>query len=159
MQIVVVGESRAHWGTKVKSRNVELVLNHVVPDIFQNVLKGQFSLHAVGDGKQICHYTYGGDLAREIVSVWQHPDAICEDFNLSSCDSTTVICLDKKVEGEIEGHETFGLTFDDQYVHDVQKPIPYVLKTKQALGFEAITSLHVISDEVIPSISDSKNKI
>ena len=72
---------------------------------------------------------------------------------------STVICLEKKVEEEIEGHETFGLTFDDQYVHGVQKPIPYVLKTKQALCFAAIKSLYVISDEVIPCISDSKNKI
>ena len=159
MQIVVVGESSAHWGTKVKSRNFEIVLNYIVPDIFQTILNGQFLLHLLGDGKQIRHYMYGGDLARGIVSVWQHPDVICEDFNLSSSDSTTVICLEKKVEEEIEGHETFGLTFDDQYVHGVQKPIPYVLKTKQALGFAAIKSLYVISDEVIPCISDSKNKI
>ena len=159
MQIVAVGESRTLVGTKFKSRNLEITLSHVVPDIVQNFLSGQSPLHQIGDGQQFRHFTYDGNLARGIVTVWQHPDAISEDFNLSCSDSTTVMCLAKKVEEEIEGNEPFRATFDDQYEHEVQKPISYVLKAKKALGFEAITSLHVILDEVIPCISRPKNKI
>ena len=39
-------------------------MSHVVPDLVQKVLKGQDPLHILGDGSQVRHYTYGGDLAR-----------------------------------------------------------------------------------------------
>ena len=39
-------------------------MSHVVPDLVQKVLKGQDPLHILGDGTQVRHYTYGGDLAR-----------------------------------------------------------------------------------------------
>ena len=42
-------------------------MSHVVPDLVQKVLKGQDPLHILGDGNQVRHYTYGGDLARGIV--------------------------------------------------------------------------------------------
>ena len=42
-------------------------MSHVVPDLVQKVLKGQDPLHILGDGDQVRHYTYGGDLARGIV--------------------------------------------------------------------------------------------
>jgi nucleoside-diphosphate-sugar epimerase len=79
---VGIGESRALGGTSIKSGNVELALSHVVPDIIQKVLRGQSPLHLLGDGNQIRHYTYGGDLAKGIVMAMQHPNAINQDFNL-----------------------------------------------------------------------------
>ena len=42
-------------------------MSHVVPDLVQKVLKGQDPLHILGDGNQVRHYTYGGDLAAGIV--------------------------------------------------------------------------------------------
>ena len=50
------------------------------PDLVQKVLKGQDPLHILGDGTQIRHYTYGGDLARGIVAAMEHPDALNDDF-------------------------------------------------------------------------------
>ena len=38
-------------------------MSHVLPDLVQKVLKGQEPLHILGDGNQVRHYTYGGDLA------------------------------------------------------------------------------------------------
>ncbi len=53
------------WATsRSLSGNVKLAMSHVVPDLVQKVLKGQDPLHILGDGSQIRHYTYGGDLAR-----------------------------------------------------------------------------------------------
>ena len=49
------------------SGNVKLAMSHVVPDLVQKVVKGQDPLHILGDGNQVRHYTYGGDLARGIV--------------------------------------------------------------------------------------------
>jgi UDP-glucose 4-epimerase len=152
---VGIGESRALGGTSIKSGHVDLALSHVVPDIVQKILKGQSPLHLLGDGQQIRHYTYGGDLARGIVAAMQHPDATNEDFNLSTAESTTVLDLAKLIWKKINGDKPFEATFDNPYEHDVQKRIPSVLKAKQVLGFEATTSLDSMLDEVIPWISDA----
>ena len=66
------------------SGNVKLAMSHVVPDLVQKVLKGQDPLHILGAGEQVRHYTYGGDLARGIVTAMEHPAALNEDFNLST---------------------------------------------------------------------------
>ena len=64
---VGIGESRALGDVEIESGNVKLAMSHVVPDLVQKVLKGQDPLHILGDGDQVRHYTYGGDLARGIV--------------------------------------------------------------------------------------------
>ncbi len=152
---VGIGESRALGGTSIKSGNVDLALSHVVPDIVQKVLKGQSPLHLLGNGEQIRHYTYGGDLARGIVSAMQHPAALNEDFNLSTAESTTVLELAKTIWSKIHPEKPFQVIFDDPFQHDVQKRIPSVEKAKRVLGFEATTSLDVMLDEVIPWIREA----
>ncbi len=63
---VGIGERRAVRDTDVMSGNVKLALSHVVPDLVLKVLKGQDPLHILGEGNQVRHYTYGGDLAKGI---------------------------------------------------------------------------------------------
>ena len=70
---VGIGERRALRDTDIMSGNVKLALSHVVPDLVLKVLKGQDPLHILGDGSQVRHYTYGGDLARGIVVAMEHP--------------------------------------------------------------------------------------
>ncbi|WP_279579017.1 NAD-dependent epimerase/dehydratase family protein [Fodinicola feengrottensis] len=60
---VGIGESRALGDERILSGNVELAMSHVVPDLVQKIVKGQDPLHVLGDGSQVRHYTYGGDLA------------------------------------------------------------------------------------------------
>ena len=152
---VGIGESRAIGGTKIKSGNVDLALSHVVPDIVQKVLKGQSPLHLLGNGEQIRHYTYGGDLARGIVKAMQHPAATNEDFNLSTAESTSVLQLAELIWEKINCTSPFEVIFDNPYEHDVQKRIPSVEKAKTVLGFEATTSLSEMLDEVIPWIREA----
>ncbi len=90
---VGIGEQRALGDVEVPSGNVKLAMSHVVPDLVQKVLKGQDPLHILGDGKQVRHYTYGGDLAKGIVAAMAHPAALNDDFNLSTAESTTVLEL------------------------------------------------------------------
>jgi UDP-glucose 4-epimerase len=152
---VGIGESRALGGTKIKSGNVDLALSHVVPDIVQKVLKGQSPLHLLGNGDQIRHYTYGGDLARGIVTAMQHPAATNEDFNLSTAESTTVLELAQLIWSKINGDSPLEIVFDSPFEYDVQKRIPSVEKAKTVLGFEATTKLDQMLDEVIPWIRDA----
>ena len=100
---VGIGERRAVRDTDVMSGNVKLALSHVVPDLVLKVLKGQDPLHILGDGDQVRHYTYGGDLAHGIRLAMESPAAVNEDFNLSTPASTTVLELAELIWRKVHG--------------------------------------------------------
>jgi nucleoside-diphosphate-sugar epimerase len=153
---VGVGEGRALGEAEVLSGNVKLAMSHVVPDLVQKVLKGQDPLHILGDGSQIRHYTYGGDLARGIVIAMEHPDALNEDFNLSTAQSTTVNELAEVIWRKIKGPDKpLHLVSDDPFEYDVNKRVPDVTKAREVLGFEATTQLEEMLDEVIPWVTQA----
>ncbi len=153
---VGVGEGRALGEATVLSGNVELAMSHVVPDLVQKVLKGQDPLHILGEGNQIRHYTYGGDLAKGIVTAMEHPDALNEDFNISTAQSTTVLELAELIWKKIKGPDVpFRYVSDPAYEYDVQRRVPSVEKAKKVLGVEAATSLDEMLDEVIPWIENA----
>ncbi len=150
---VGIGESRAVGDEEIMSGNVKLAMSHVVPDLVQKVLKGQDPLHILGDGSQVRHYTYGGDLARGIADTLEHPDALNEDFNLSTAQSTTVLELADVIWQKIKGPgEPLRVVHDEPFTYDVQRRVPSTEKAKRILGFEATTSLSAMLDEVIPWI-------
>jgi nucleoside-diphosphate-sugar epimerase len=135
------------------SGNVKLALSHVVPDLVLKVLKGQDPLHILGDGSQVRHYTYGGDLAHGIRLAMESPAARNEDFNLSTETSTTVLELARTIWCRIKGPDVeFRHVSDPPFEHDVQMRVPDVRKARAVLGFEATTTLDAMLDEVIPWI-------
>ena len=151
---VGIGESRALGDDQISSGNVRLAMSHVVPDLVQKVVKGQDPLHILGSGEQVRHYTYGGDLAVGIVTAMEHPDALGEDFNLSTSESTTVLQLAELIWRKIKGPDApLRIVHDEPFAHDVQRRVPSTEKAKQVLGFEATTSLDQMLDEVIPWIT------
>jgi UDP-glucose 4-epimerase len=153
---VGIGESRALGDEEILSGNVRLAMSHVVPDLVQKVLKGQDPLHILGSGEQVRHYTYGGDLAVGVVTAMEHPDARCEDFNLSTEESTTVLQLAGAIWRKIKGDGVpLRIVNDEPFTYDVQRRVPAVDKAKRMLGFEATTSLDQMLDEVIPWISSA----
>ena len=152
---VGIGERRALRDSDVMSGNVKLAMSHVVPDLVQKVLKGQDPLHILGDGNQVRHYTYGGDLARGIRLAMESDKALNEDFNLSTAQSTTVRQLAEVIWRKVHGADRpLRLVSDPPYEHDVQMRVPDVHKAREILGFEATTSLDEVLDEVIPWIRE-----
>ncbi len=150
---VGIGEHRARCDTEILSGNIRLAMSHVVPDLVQKVLKGQDPLHILGDGKQVRHYTYGGDLARGIRLCVEHPAALNEDFNLSTPTSTIVLELAELIWRKIHGDwKPFEYVSDKPFAYDVRCRVPSVEKARRVLGFEADTPLDAILDEVIPWI-------
>jgi UDP-glucose 4-epimerase len=147
---VGTGERRALCDKEVLSGNVRLAMSHVVPDLVQKVLKGQDPLHILGDGGQIRHYTYGGDLARGIRMCVEDERARNEDFNLSTPVSTTVLELARMIWEKARPDDPFRYVSDSPYPYDVQKRVPSVEKAKRVLGFETTTSLSDALDEIIP---------
>ncbi len=152
---VGIGERRALRDTDIMSGNVKLALSHVVPDLVLKVLKDQDPLHILGDGSQVRHYTYGGDLARGIRLAMESPKALNNDFNLSTARSTTVLELAECIWSKVHGDgRPFNHVSDPPFEHDVQLRVPDTRKAKDVLGFEAMTSLETMLDEVIPWIRD-----
>jgi UDP-glucose 4-epimerase len=150
---VGIGESRALGDKEITSGNVNLAMSHVVPDLVQKVLKGQDPLHILGSGDQVRHYTYGGDLAVGVVTAMEHEDALNEDFNLSTAQSTTVRELADAIWRKVKGDGVpLRLVHDEPFPHDVQRRVPDTTKARKVLGFEATTTLDAMLDEVIPWI-------
>ena len=138
---VGIGERRALGDVEILSGNVKLAMSHVVPDLVQKVLKGQDPLHILGDGAQVRHYTYGGDLARGIVDAMEHELAENEDFNLSTVTATTVLELAQLIWRKIKGDEPFRFVTGPPFEHDVARRVPSTDKARSVLGFEATTTL------------------
>ena len=150
---VGIGERRALRDADIMSGNVKLALSHVVPDLALKVLKGQDPLHILGEGDQVRHYTYGGDLAHGIRLAMESDRAVNEDVNLSTATSTTVRELAETIWRKIHGPEReFRFVSDAPFEYDVQRRVPDVAKARDLLGFEATTTLDTMLDEVIPWI-------
>jgi nucleoside-diphosphate-sugar epimerase len=151
---VGIGEKRAVSDKEIFSGNVKLAMSHVVPDLVQKIVKGQDPLHILGDGKQVRHYTYGGDLARGIRLCIEKEEALNNDFNISTPQSTTVLELAEAIWKKLNGDKPFSTVSDKPFDHDVQMRVPDTTKAKEVLGYEATTSLDDMLDEVIPWIKE-----
>lgn len=151
---VGTGERRALTDKDVPSGNIQLAMSHVVPDLVQKILKGQDPLHILGSGEQKRCYTYGGDLAKGIVTTMFHPAAKNKDFNLSTPVATSVKELAEAIWKKIHPETPLRLVHDQPYHYDVQVRVPDVSKARTVLGYDAPTELSAMLDEVIPWIAE-----
>jgi nucleoside-diphosphate-sugar epimerase len=155
---VGVGEIRAQRAVETLSGNVKLAMTHVVPDLVQKIARGQDPLHILGDGGQVRHFTYGGDLAHGIVTAMEHPAALNEDFNLSTAQPTTVLELAENIWGRLNPGRPFRYVCDEPFEHDVRRRVPAVEKARERLGFVATTTLDEMLDVVVPWVLDAINR-
>ncbi|MBU0673295.1 MAG: NAD(P)-dependent oxidoreductase [Proteobacteria bacterium] len=151
---VGVGEKRALCDKEILSGNVKLAMSHVVPDLVQKVLKGQDPLHLLGNGNQIRHFTYGGDLAEGIRLCIEREEAINEDFNISIGVSTRIVELAQMIWTKINDDQPFRYVSDTPFQYDVAKRVPDVEKAERLLGFSAKTPLSESLDEIIPWVAE-----
>lgn len=149
-----IGEKRAISDKEILSGNVKLAMSHVVPDLVQKVVKGQNPLHILGNGNQVRHYTYGGDLAEGIRLCIECDQTYNQDFNISTAVSTTVLELAELIWKKVNSDIPFRFVSDPPFKYDVQKRVPSVEKAKEVLGFEAKTTLSKALDEIIPWVKE-----
>jgi nucleoside-diphosphate-sugar epimerase len=146
---VGTGEGKALVDKEILSGNIKLAMSHVLPDLAQKVLKGQRPLHILGNGDQIRHYTHGKDLARGIRLAMESHAAVCEDFNVSTDVSTSVIELARLVWRASGVSSPFDYICDEPFVHDVQRRVPNTTKARKVLGFKAEISVEQSVCEVV----------
>ena len=149
---VGTGEKRARLETECYSGNIKLAMSHVVPDLVQKILKGQYPLRILGEGNQVRHYTYAGDLANGFYECIMNPKALNDDFNISTSNGHTVLELAEIIWNKINPEKEFNIETEKAYTYDVQKRVPDVTKAKEVLGLECNTSLEDALDEIIPWI-------
>ena len=138
------------------SGNVKLAMSHVVPDLVQKVVKGQDPLHILGDGNQVRHYTYGGDLAQGIRICIEHPAALNQDFNLSTPVRTTVLELAELIWKKIHGcSKPFRYVCDPPLTSTMCRSVRRrSAKPSRSWDSKRTTTLDEILDEVIPWIAE-----
>lgn len=151
---VGIGEKRAKLENECYSGNIKLAMSHVVPDLVQKILKGQYPLRILGEGNQVRHYTYAGDLSNGIYECIINPNALNNDFNISTPIGHTVLDLSKIIWNKINPDKEFLYEIDKPFVYDVQKRIPDISKAKNILGVECNTKLEDALDEIIPWIEN-----
>ena len=126
-------------------------MSHVVPDLVQKVLKGQDPLHVLGDGDQVRHYTYGGDLARGIVDAHGVRDGAQRRLQPVHRRVDHGARAGPRIWRKVHGEDRpFSVVHDAPFEHDVQRRVPAVDKARDVLGFEATTTLDTMLDVVIP---------
>jgi UDP-glucose 4-epimerase len=151
---VGIGEGRALNAPTILSGNVKLAMSHVLPDIVLKILQDQDPLHILGEGNQVRHYTYGGDVARGIRMALESDRALNNDFNISTAKSTNVLELAEMVWKKLKPGRKFRYVSDPPFPYDVQMRVPDVTKAREVLGFEATVGLDAVLDEVIPWITE-----
>lgn len=151
---VGIGERRAIWSPGVRSGNHDLAMSHVIPDLIQKAVRGQDPLRILGDGTQVRHYTYGGDLARGIRACVENPASANQDFNLATPVGHTVLEVAEKIWRRLHPGEPLRWASDPPFEHDVQLRVPSVEKARRVLGFEATTSLDEVLDELVPWVAE-----
>ena len=131
----------------------QLAMSHVVPDLVQKVVKGQDPLHILGDGSQVRHYTYGGDLAVGIVTAMEHPRRSTTTSTSRRQSRPLSSSSPRLIWHKINGDEPFRYVCDTPFEHDVARRVPSTAKAERVLGFQATTGLSAMLDEVIPWIT------
>ena len=149
---VGIGEQKAISEEVIPSGNISLALSHVLPDLIQKMVRGQRPLRILGNGSQVRCYTHGTDIARAMRICLDHPNALNQDFNISTARATSVNELASLVWNHFEkGPPQFEQ--DEPFLYDVQKRIPDVSKAKKLLGFEATVPLEHSVTEVCEWVS------
>ncbi|OGK30251.1 NAD-dependent epimerase, partial [Candidatus Roizmanbacteria bacterium RIFCSPHIGHO2_12_FULL_33_9] len=137
--------------------DIKSTVSHVIPDLVLKILKRQYPLRILGDGKQVRDYIHAKDLSQGIILSLFSKNAKNEDFNIGSGVKTSVLDLAKLIWKKHNLNKPFKFISDKPYALDLKKSIPDVSKSKKILGFKAKITLDKMLDEVVPWIKKYTN--
>ena len=124
-------------------------LAHVIPDLLQKVLRGDYPLEIFGSGQQVRCFTYVTDVADGIVTAGLDPRGENEDFNIGDDTPTPILTLAEKIWELCRRKEPFQLNHVEPLEHDIQRRIPDVSKAERVFGWRPKISLDAGLKQII----------
>lgn len=112
--------------------------SHVIPDLVDKILGGQYPLEILGSGKQIRSYTYVDDVADGIIFAATHAEN--DDLNIGVDVETSIAELAEMIWKLCGRKELIKFQHLPAFKYDVQKRVPDISKIKK-LGWTPKTSL------------------
>lgn len=110
---------------------------HVIPDLIKKILKGQYPLELLGNGRQVRCFTHVSDLAGGIITVMESSKAKNEDFNIADSRPVTMFEL-AKILWKISGQKKpFKVKYVSGFKYDIKKRIPNTKKIEINLKWKA----------------------
>ena len=106
---------------------------HVIPDLVNKILGGQYPLEILGGGKQIRSYTYVDDVADGIIFAATHAEN--DDFNIGTGVETGIAELAEMIWKLCDRKEPLKFKHLPAFKYDVPKRIPDISKIRK-LGWE-----------------------
>lgn len=127
----------------------EIGYAHVIPDLIKKILKGQYPLELLGDGRQTRTFTHITDLADGIIAIMESKKGENQDFNVASSQELKMIDLARFLWKMCGRKEEFKVKKVSSFTYDVKKRIPDVTKMKKMLGWQTKVRLEDGLKEVI----------
>jgi UDP-glucose 4-epimerase len=106
--------------------------SHVIPDLINKILEGQYPLEILGSGEQTRSYTYVDDLAEAMLFITERVRN--DDCNIGTGEENSVKELIEKIWKICERKEPIKLKHLPNFKYDVQRRVPDVSKI-QKLGW------------------------
>ena len=110
---------------------------HVIPELVNKVLSGQFPVEIYGTGSQTRTFTHGRDAARAFLLSINNKDAINETFNVSGNEEIEIIQVLRLI-WDLTGHSNeLRVKNLPPFPHDVQRRFPSNREDKRKNRMEA----------------------
>lgn len=130
---------------------------HVIPDLIEKILSGQYPLELLGDGKQTRCFTHVSDIARGIILAIEKKEAINRDFNIGSEEEIKMIDLAKLLWEKCHIKKSFKVKYVRPFKYDIKRRVPSSKNARAILGWKVEKKLEEEIPTIIAWIKSTRN--
>ena len=109
---------------------------HVIPDLIEKAMRGDYPLPIFGQGNQTRCFTFVDDIAEGICVAGLHQRGENQDFNIGVNVPVSIGVLAEKIWTYVGRTEPFKVEHLSPLTHDIQTRVPDTSKAKELLGWE-----------------------
>jgi len=108
---------------------------HVIPDLIEKVMRGDYPLAIFGSGEQTRCFTFVEDIAEGVCRAGLDPRGVNEDFNIGVDKPVSIGALAEKIWRYCGRTEPFKLEHLPPLTHDIQTRVPDTSKAARLLDW------------------------
>lgn len=132
---------------------------HVIPDIINKILSGEYPLSLLGDGRQARQFTHVRDAANGIIAALLSRNASQEIFNIAGRE-VIIIREIADIIWKISGrNEQLSFTFRKQYTYDLKRSSADTRKSARVLYWQPEISFKEGMRELFEAYQKTSNKV